>query len=148
MKNSFKQALTQVASSKKIRFALVGVVNTVVDFTVLNTLVTLLGIPLIPSNIASTTAAMLVSFTLNKKTVFRGSDSGGARQVIAFFAVTLIGIWLVQTLVLVAVHTVLVHVTQLPDVVAVNAAKIVGICFSLVWNYMWYSRVVFKSGKK
>jgi len=148
MKNSLKQAATGLASSKKIRFGLVGIVNTAVDFIVLNVLIGLFGIPLVLSNIASTTTAMLVSFTLNKKAVFRGSDNGGAKQIIAFFAVTLVGIWLVQTLALVAVHAALIAVVSLPDVVAVNIAKIIGICFGLVWNYMWYSRIIFKPGSK
>lgn len=148
MKQSIKQASAKVASSEKARFGLVGVVNTMVDFVVLNILFGLFALPLAPSNIVSTTVAMCVSFALNKKAVFQGSERGGIRQIVLFFVVTLAGIWLIQTVVLVFVHSVIVQLLPLPEIVAVTIAKVIGICAGLVWNYLWYSRVVFKSGKK
>jgi len=73
MKKLIKKHGAKLASSQKVRFGLVGVVNTVVDFIVLNVLVSVVGIAIVPANIVSTTVAMLTSFTLNKKAVFQGS---------------------------------------------------------------------------
>ena len=143
MKKLIKKHGAKLASSQKVRFGLVGVVNTVVDFIVLNVLVSVVGIAIVPANIVSTTVAMLTSFTLNKKAVFQGGDSGGMRQIVLFFAVSLAGIWLVQSSVLALVY----HILQpigLHAAVLLNVSKVIGICAGLVWNYLWYSRVVFK----
>ncbi len=148
MKNSIKETGIKLITSQKIRFGLVGGVNTLADFAVLNILVGVFGMPLVASNILSTTVAMCVSFTLNKKAVFRGSEKGGTKQVVSFFAVTLVGIWLIQTSVLAFAHTMLIQLTPLPDMIAINIAKVIGICVGLVWNYLWYSRYVFKSGSR
>ena len=44
---------TRVKQSRKARFGLVGIVNTLVDFTVLNILAEMLGIPVIEIGRAS-----------------------------------------------------------------------------------------------
>ena len=143
---------SKAAKSKKTRFALVGVVNTIVDFAVLNILRSVFGVSLLPANIVSTTAAMLTSFSLNKKAVFRGSDDGSHRQqFVQFIAVTLASIWFVQGGVIVLMHGLLSQV--LPGDfnqvwIIDNVAKIIGIAAGFVWNYMWYSRVVFKKNGK
>ena len=129
--------------SEKIRFGLVGVVNTAVDFALLNILVSLFGVPPVAANIVSTTAAMGVSFGLNKRAVFRANAKTRMRQLVVFFAITLTGIWLVQGGVLAAVLY-LIGPLGLQQTVALNSAKFAGICVGLVWNYLWYSRVVFK----
>lgn len=147
-----KKAVTgtggRLVSSEKIRFGLVGLVNTITDFTVFNILVMGAHLVLVQANIVATTVAMAVSFVLNKKAVFRGADKGGIKQIVLFFAVTLAGLWLVQTTILAVVFNLLTTTTSLHDQLAANIAKVVGICFGLVWNYLWYSRVVFKSKKE
>ena len=134
----------QITQHKKVRFGLVGLINTGVDFAVLNLLVGLFGVPLVLANIVSTTAAMLTSFGLNKKVVFRGGEGSMARQLALFFVVTLSAIWIVQSGVMYVVYTALDSYTAWPDVVLLNIAKLGGISAGLVWNYIWYSRVVFR----
>ena len=151
MKQAFRY--TQLAyyaakDSQKVRFGLVGVVNTLVDFGILNVLVGMFGVPPIFANIGSTTIAMLVSFSLNKRAVFNDQSGNRLRQLILFFAVTIPGIWLVQSSVLAGMYYTLVHIAFVSDIVALNLAKVSGICVGLVWNYLWYSRVVFKKEKK
>lgn len=146
MKDKIKAGSARAIRSQKVRFGLVGVVNTAVDFAVLNMLVLAFGVPIIAANIASTTVAMIVSFGLNKKAVFRGADSGNLRQIVLFFTVTLTGLWLVQTVVMVNIYNMLIANEGLHVGVALTIAKIIGICFGLVWNYLWYSRVVFRGG--
>ena len=137
-----KRVVHSAVKHEKIRFGLVGLVNTAVDFILLNLLADFLGLQVVVANIISTTLAMLLSFGLNKKAVFR-SDGGTAKQFILFMTVTLGGLWLVQTTVLALVHGVLVD-HGLSEFIALNIGKLIGICFGLVWNYLWYSRVVFK----
>jgi putative flippase GtrA len=144
MKKKIKQAYDAAKHSKKIKFGLVGVINTIVDFSILNILVHFFGFTLIPANIVSTTCAMLTSFTLNKTAVFPEAGRDHIRQLVLFFAVTLTGVWLVQTGVMFGVYQLLDPLVSWPSAILLNIAKIVGIGVGLVWNYMWYSRVVFR----
>lgn len=144
MKQAIQKHGKALVGSEKFRFGAVGVANTAVDVVSYNILVSIFGVPLIIANVISTTAAMLTSFVLNKKAVFKGSEKGGAKQLALFFAVTFTGIWLVQggTLVLVSW---LLQPLDLPQLVQLNLPKFAGICVGLVWNYLWYSRLVFRA---
>ena len=141
--DKIKKTGAKLAGSQKVRFGLVGMINTFVDFAVLNILVGVAGLTLVPSNIASTTVAMFVSFGLNKKTVFKDSSGHRLRQIFLFFAATLTGIWLVQTSVMFGAYQILDQLTTWHPALLLNISKVIGICVGLVWNYMWYSRVVF-----
>lgn len=143
MQDDLKEGKAKVMQSEKARFGLVGIVNTAVDFVVLNILVGIFHVPLVPANIASTTAALLTSFTLNKKAVFRDADGSGTRQLALFLVITLIGIWLVQGTVLALAHNALLKI-GMSDAIALNLGKLAGISCGLIWNYLWYSRVVFR----
>lgn len=131
---------------EKIRFVFVGAINTAVDFVVLFLLV---GIGLVPfvANIFSTTAALLTSFVLNKKAVFRDTEKGNYKQFILFVVVTLAAIWGLQGLVIFAVSECarLWFDMEGPQVLLVG--KIIATFVSLTWNYLWYSRVVFRQEK-
>lgn len=144
MEKKIKHAYTTAKASKKLRFGMVGVANTTVDVVILNILVNLIGLALVPANIISTTCAMICSFVLNKKGVFQSKDPRYARQLMLFFAVTLVGIWGLQTSVVFLVYNFLQTVTVMPLALDMNIAKVVGILVSMVWNYTWYSRVVFR----
>ena len=145
MREGLKNSGAKAMQSEKVRFGLVGIVNTAVDFIVLNLLAGVFHVPLLPANIASTTAALLTSFTLNKKAVFRNADGSGAKQLTLFLVVTLVGIWLVQGTVLALTHAFLLGL-GLSEVMALNLGKLAGISCGLVWNYLWYSKVVFRKG--
>lgn len=146
MKDKIKAGSARAIQSQKVRFGLVGVVNTATDFIVLNVLVLAFGVPIVAANIMSTTAAMIVSFGLNKKAVFRGADSGNLRQITLFFVVTLTGLWLVQTVIMINVYNLFIAIGWPTSGMTLTIAKLVGICFGLTWNYIWYSRVVFRRG--
>ena len=138
----------QVTQFEKARFILVGVANTVTDFVVLLSLVVVFGVPSGMSNIASTTCALIVSFLLNKKAVFQGEEGMKFRQIAIFIIVTLAGIWLVQTVIMVQLNNALIDALNVKGGIAAVGillfAKVMGIAAGSVWNYMWYSRVVFK----
>jgi len=63
------------------RFALVGVVNTLVDYLLFNGLVYLAGLGVVPANILSGCAAILVSFLLNRNWTFPESKDHGAAHL-------------------------------------------------------------------
>lgn len=139
-----------LAQFQKVRFVVVGAMNTVLDFAILNLLVGVFHAPLIPANIASTTISLVFSFTLNKKAVFRGGSGATPKQFVLFVVVTLIGIWVIQNLIMVNVYAWLESALQAHQDTSwlnwllLNAAKAAATLFSAVWNYLWYSRVVFR----
>lgn len=142
-----KRIVERVVGQQKVRFALVGVLNTVVDFSILFALVNGAKLPAIVANIISTSIALVVSYLLNKRSVFGNTDAHNPKQVVLFVTVTLSGLWILQNLVIYAVGAWL-HAT-LPQNIVLFAGKLLASVFSLTWNYLWYSRVVFRqSGKE
>lgn len=133
--------IKKMLGSKKVRFVLVGLANTGVDFGVLFALVYGLSAPTVLANVVSTSTALVVSYTLNKKAVFRSTSSHKVRQFVMFLAVTLAGLWVLQNIV---IH----FMTSVPGVGESGAglllAKLLATVCSMVWNYIWYSRVIFK----
>lgn len=125
-----------------MRFLIVGAINTVIDFGLLFGLKSL-GLPTIPANITSTTSAFCFSFVANKKYTFKTTDANIKREIALFLIVTLFGLWVLQTLVLSGVVTLLNH-TKLSSSVILFIAKIGATTVTLIWNYVLYSRVVFK----
>lgn len=69
--------------AKQLRFGVVGIINTIIDFSLLFLLV-LFGLPTIPSNFISTTSALIFSFFANKKFTFKDSDKNYLRQLVLF----------------------------------------------------------------
>jgi putative flippase GtrA len=131
--------------AEKLRFALVGAVNTLIDFSVLFTL-SFFGIPVILANIASTSAAFCFSFFANKTYTFKTTSGTTKRQLLLFVIITLFGLWVIQNIVIAIVRP-LLDLTSLPDGAVLFTAKVLATITSLTWNYTLYSRVVFKKEK-
>lgn len=127
---------------EKARFMVVGGTNTAIDFGLLFVLKAL-GLPVIPANIISTSAAFVFSFFANKKYTFRAHGTDLRREILLFVIVTLFGLWVLQTLVIQAALPLLSGL-QLGNEVALLIAKVSATFVSLTWNYVLYSRVVFK----
>lgn len=123
---------------EKLRFGFVGVINTLVDFGLLFTL-RYLGLPSMTANFVSTSVAFILSFGLNKNVVFRAKGSDIRREVTLFIITTLFGLWVLQTIVITVVDLV-APTSSISLFVGKVLATIVTIC----WNYIMYSRVVFK----
>jgi putative flippase GtrA len=141
----FANLTHKIFRSTKVRFAAVGIINTTVDFVVLISLVSLFAIPAILANIISTSAALAVSYVLNRNAVFKSKNTNKTRQIIAFVGVTLTGIWVIQGMVIAVVLPVAQQWINYE--LAVITSKCVATIFSLGWNYIWYSRVVFADTK-
>jgi putative flippase GtrA len=130
---------------QKLRFGAVGVINTLIDMGLLFTLKAF-GLPTIPANIISTTAAFCFSFFANKKYTFHTTKTNVKREIALFIIVTLFGLWVIQTIVI-QIMTFLLASTSLSSDLILLAAKATAILASLIWNYTLYSRVVFKEEK-
>lgn len=126
----------KLITATQLRFGIVGVANTLVDALGYALLVSV-GVPLFAANFASTTAGMLLSFTLNRNFTFRAKDGDVRRQALLFFGVTAFGLWVVQALVILGV-------TKAFPGVHVLIPKFAGIAVGLVWNYLLYHKVVFR----
>ena len=129
----------------KIRFALVGGINTLIDFGLLFAFSSLWGIPRGFSNILSTSVAFIFSFFANKRYTFKSTEKDNiVREMILFTVVTLFGLWIIQSLI---IHSLTPFIASfgLSDELSLFVAKLVATAASLIWNYILYSKVVFKS---
>jgi putative flippase GtrA len=126
----------------KLRFGTVGAANTAIDFGLLFILRSL-GLPVISANIISTTTAFCFSFFANKKYTFRSRGGNVKRELLLFVIVTLFGLWIIQNIIIQLSLWVL-HTTTIPEETSLLIAKVIATLVSLVWNYIMYSRVVFK----
>lgn len=135
-----KDLLAQHA--EKFRFALVGGFNTALDFGILFGL-TAIGVDKIPANYVSTSVSFVFSFFANKTFTFKAKSGNAKREFLSFVIVTLIGLWVLQPLVITAVSQ-LLETTTLDDTITLLIAKLIATVVSLIWNYILYSRVVFK----
>lgn len=125
-------------SHTKLRFILVGGLNTSVDFGVFNGLILVAHAQVIVASIISTTVAMVVSYLLNRSFVFKSNSKVRGKEALQFFVVTVVGQWVVQSAVIVLVGGLWGGAWQITEV-----SKVLAIGASAVWNYLWYSRLVF-----
>lgn len=123
-----------------------GGANTAIDFGLLF-LLKALGLPIIPANLISTTTAFIFSFFANKKYTFRAHGTNLRREITLFVIVTLFGLWVLQTVVIQAISALLTPL-HLGSETTLLVAKAGATLVSLTWNYLLYSRVVFKKDQR
>lgn len=126
----------------KLRFALVGGVNTAIDFGILFGLVAL-GLDKIPSNFISTSFAFLFSFFANKSYTFKDKSKQTKRQFVSFLVVTLFGLWVLQPIVI-SLSAILLTGFSLDTSIVLLIGKLLATLVTLVWNYLLYRKFVFK----
>ena len=127
--------------AEKLRFAIVGGVNTTIDFAILFILVAL-GIPAIVSNFISTSLALIFSFYANKNFTFK-NETTNKTQFIYFLAITLFGLWVIQPVIIEGIKMSL-SATLLNNYIVLFVGKITATIVTLIWNYLLYKRFVFK----
>ena len=124
---------------KAISFAFVGVINTLIDFSIFWTAATYLHWPLIPSNVLSWLLAVSFSYAMNSFTTF-GPESGRVlrwRDYATFVGAGIAGM-VGSTATLFALSFFL----------PVLAAKLISILVSFVLNFSFSHFVVFRVRKK
>ncbi len=128
--------------AEKLRFAIVGGANTLLDFAVLFLLVGM-GLDRIPANFISTSIAFVFSFFVNKSFTFKSSGGNAKKQFVLFIVITIFSLWVLQPIVIVIVSWLLAGI-GLTSAVTLFIAKLLATVASLIWNYIFYSRFVFK----
>jgi len=128
--------------AEKIRFIIVGGTNTAIDFIILFGL-TFLGVDKIVANFFSTGVALIFSFFANKTFTFKDKSENAKKQFVLFLVITLFGLWIIQPLVIWGMTSLLEpFITN--ETINLFIAKLVATVASLIWNYLFYSRFVFK----
>lgn len=128
--------------AEKIRFAIVGGFNTALDFAILFAL-TFMGVDKIIANYFSTGTALIFSFFANKSFTFKNKEGNAKKQFILFLVITIIGLWVIQPLIIWGSTEALApYVTN--EAINLFIAKLLATVASLIWNYILYSRIVFK----
>jgi len=126
----------------KLRFAIVGGANTALDFILLFLFVNL-GVDKILANYFSTGASLIFSFFANKSFTFKNKTGNAKKQFAAFLLVTITGLWVLQPIIIWLVTSALEsQITN--ESILLFIAKLVATVGSLIWNYLLYSRLVFK----
>ena len=132
--------------AEKIRFAIVGGANTALDFLLLFLLV-LAGVDKIAANFVSTGIAFIFSFFVNKSFTFKSTGGNLKKQFALFILITVIALWVIQPLIILGVTALLTPLNWNESVV-LFVAKCIATVASLIWNYIFYSRFVFKTKEK
>lgn len=130
----------------KLRFTIVGSINTALDFSILFILTMLFNIPKELANFMSTSVSFLFSFFANKKYTFKSTSKNLKKQFLLFTTVTLFGLWVIQTIIIAATTPVFTNL-GVNRPAALLISKLIATVASLIWNYTLYSRVVFKKSK-
>lgn len=129
---------------------MIGIINTLVDFAIYLAVLHALDNILV-ANIIATSTALVVSFILNSKFTFQLRSLSLARFA-GFLGVTLFGLWILQTGIIYALTPLVSHVPSALFAIFGTFAlqveqlvpKLMATVVTLVWNYAWYSRVIFK----
>jgi putative flippase GtrA len=129
--------------AEKIRFAIVGGANTALDFGILLIITNFFGINSIPANYISTSVSFVFSFFVNKSFTFKSTTGNVKKQFALFIIVTIIGLWIIQPAIIWAVENSVASLNWNENVTLI-VAKLIATVASLIWNYLFYSRLVFK----
>lgn len=127
---------------EKLRFGVVGASSTTIDFGILFLLHSF-SIPSIAANFASTTTAFCFSFFANRRYTFKANGGNLKRQMILFVIITLFGIWVIQPVIIMIIEQIVSN-RGLAGWQELGISKLAATGVTLFWNYLLYSRVVFK----
>lgn len=144
--------------AEKFRFAVIGVLNTTIDFVILFVLVAF-GLPTIASNFISTSTALVFSFFANKTYTFKSENKLAGKHFAYFLIITLLGLWIIQPIIIVGINLLLrpwftesCIVKLIGDLLGswfkasylvLLIGKVLATAVTLVWNYLLYRKFVF-----
>ena len=132
-----------------VLFLLIGVMNTAIDFGVLNLLIALTyhhsGWWLLTFNGLSFLAAVSNSYVLNGRVTFRYRELGDALRFTRFIGVNAMGLAINSGIVVLMAP---ILEGRYSSIVAINASKALAVFVSLCWNYLGSRRWIFVSATK
>jgi len=118
-----------------IRFIVVGLLNTAVDFGLLNLLIYLFRWPSVWANTVSFSVAVLNSFFWNKYWTFRQKEGRMIQQLATFIVVSLIGLGL---------SDLLVYLGNVRLDYNINLVKVISVIVVFLWNFLGYKYLTFR----
>ncbi len=131
---SIKQAHPEVR--RFIKFAIVGGIGALVDYTVLFVLHFAFGVPEEYANIVSVTCAIISNFTWNRLWTFPESQDHAVHTQFGQFAVVnLIGLAINEAVLLAALHWIFEPMFPANEGIALGLAKAMAIGIVLFWNF-------------
>lgn len=159
-----REMIFRVSRMRFVRFASVGVFNTLADFALLNTLLLLTGAQtsekmlVILLNLISAGSVSVLSYFLNHRFVFAGETRRAHHHnILIFLVITLSGLFIIQGTIFAFVldqvggfalpisnvleYIGLGFVTR--DLVQTNLAKAVATVGTMLWNYHLYKKLIF-----
>ncbi len=152
--------IQKIVGFRITRFVAVGILNTGINFAILNIAFYGLHEAKLVSSFMATSVAVLCSFVLNRYFVFKHNGHIG-KQMLRFFIVTAVGVLLIQNLIYaIALHLLgfheagiisfvysLVKIKVASSFVDVNLSNLVASMVVMIWNYNGYRLHVFKGVK-
>jgi putative flippase GtrA len=117
-----------------LKFAVVGAIGAVVDFSVLNVLVLIFGVPKEYANLVSVTCAIFSNFTWNRLWTFPESRDHPVHVSFGKYAlVNLVGLAINQLVFILTDN--LIYYQMFPHPIDYNVAKATAIIVVLFWNF-------------
>lgn len=131
-------------------FTVIGILNTLVDMAVY-TFIRLLGGNIIVANVIAVSIAMVMSYMLNSKYTFKAGRFT-YKSFAAFVIVTVFGLLVLQTGVIYLLSRVfkseLISFSGIfknfNHIVYIVTPKAAATAVSMVWNFVWYNKIIFK----
>lgn len=130
-----------------IRFALIGVLNTAINFAVLNLLSLLTGVTkgekIIWMAMVAFAVATINSYYFNKLWTFKDKSTDEAKKFSIFLIVSILGAMINSgTVYLISTYT--YPLFGLSSHLWLNVANLFATGISLIWNFIGYKLIVFK----
>lgn len=135
-------------------FSFIGVFNTLFDIVVY---IVILNVShsIIIANLSATSLALIGSYLLNSRLTFK-SKKWTFGSFAAFVGVTVFGLWVLQTA---AIYVFTHLISFLPTIywhffghyqktAQQLVPKLLATAITLVWNYLWYNKVIFRDGDR
>jgi putative flippase GtrA len=144
--------LKKILSRSFARFLLIGTLNTILDFGIVNFLAFIFqayqGKTLVLINTLSFVIVVTISFFLNKNWTFRSEDGNqqpafAGRKYIIFFLTTAIGLVL-NNIIIYLLTTIIGPRFGLTEIIWLNVSKAIAVGVVLFWNFFNYKYLVFK----
>ena len=131
-----------------IKFSVVGGVNTVIDFGILNLLIQVFSWSILPANTLSFSLAVINSYFLNKYWTFRDRRSINLKQFSSFILISLIGLGLSNVLICSGMWFFDTYDFSISFTWQYNIAKAVSAIIVLAWNFLASKFWIFYDGSK
>jgi putative flippase GtrA len=140
---------------KIIRFIVIGSFNTLLDTSLLLTIVKITDWSALIANCFSVSVAITVSYFLNHRIVFRSLERYSLKKYVRFFLVTGLGVILIQDLIIYIVTDRVWRISKTKTFMFLGhnmhsqtaellGTKLSAVVIGMVWNFLLYKYVVFR----